>query len=548
MRTASAGTLAGTTFTGYRLRGALGPLVGVLGETAQVFLYSDRWGTGKSTFMLTLADAVSRALAKDDRGVLYVDGEERMSMTTRDRVRQLGLEESGVTFADFASLSDHDSTAALRSYIRRENVGAVVLDSITALDPRGKEGRKFQRWCRDEGVMLLMIAQSTKGGQHRGSNEVPHDVDLVLRLSRDAEASTSTVHVEKSRTGSHPMASVEVPWTGEDVKRLLGERKNPVRLPFGVSFNALAKRFSIRGAARLNELAGFESPAVISMLEGADRLSPAEARTALGRAGVARWSFDLDTTTRPIENGEKARVKVLTVTEFTEADAPDLFEDEGYTSAFANTTVAETAPWDRASTTYEFPGDTFSECFQRFLARFGDRTILIEDQDHAKTVLGSREYKKQEREHAKETAAPKKKSASKKSRKASAPKAKKPAASAPGKPVETTCPYAKGRVTLGRARKKCPKCGADLSQSTHTLYDADGNEVASPKPAPKRKPTKKRTTKKRSGSGRSSTKTPDRPASGGTKKPETPKEPSAADVLAALNGLASAVEAGVIED
>lgn len=39
--------------------------------------------------------------------------------------------------------------------------------------------------------------------------------------------------------------------------------------------------------------------------------------------------------------------------------------------------------------------------------------------------------------------------------------------------LEVYCPYLRDWTPLGRSRKKCPRCGAVLGNSTHPTRDAE---------------------------------------------------------------------------
>ena len=174
------------------------------------------------------------------------------------------------------------------------------------------------------------------------------------------------------------------------VRRGAGSRANPVPTPFGVTFAEIAKTHAIRGAAKLNKLVGFESPALIDFADEADRLPKGQRlETMVERAERAQMAFAWKSRSRDEGNGQRTKKGVLTVVVFTESSDPDLFEvPDGTTTA---------NPWSRDGRVYEFPAADFAGALVRFLKVFGTTRVAIYDQYHAKLVLGAAEYRRQEK-------------------------------------------------------------------------------------------------------------------------------------------------------
>ncbi len=178
-----------------------------------------------------------------------------------------------------------------------------------------------------------------------------------------------------------------------------GRRANPVPTPFGATFAEIARTHTIAGAAKLNKLVGFESPALLDFAENGGRLPKGQTLEGMvERAERAQMAFSWKSRSRTETEGTTRRVGVLTVALFGESTDPDLFEDPAG-RAYAD-------PWSRAATVYEFPGQDFADALRKFLVSFGGLRVAVYDQHHAKLVLGAKEYRRQEKLTAPDPAPP----------------------------------------------------------------------------------------------------------------------------------------------
>lgn len=247
-------------------------------------------------------------------------------------------------------------------------------------------------------------------------------------------------HGKQSSAGRAAMAGMTAGGTkkvvggAKVVRRGAGTRANPVPVPFGVTFSQIAKTHAVKGAAKLNKLVGFESPALIDFAADADKLPKGEREETMAeRTDRAQMAFSWKSRSRATEDGlgrpMREKRGILTVVVFTESTDPDLFTDPAG--------VSHESPWSRDGRVYEFAGADFETAYKRFLGVFGTTRVAVYDQFHAKLVLGAAEYRRQE--------------------KAGAP-AKASRSSAPRKPRVTVKPAAVAKAT--RVKPPAPKPAA----------------------------------------------------------------------------------------
>lgn len=160
-------------------------------------------GIGKSTLLLQVADAMSRAGAQ----VLYVCGEESPQQVGL-RARRLGAVSPRVSL-----LPELDITA-VEAAVSECKPQVLVLDSIqTAFDPDlagapGSVGQvractaRLTRVAKDLGVTTLIVGHVTKDGAIAGPRVLEHMVDAVLYFEGDRDHAFRIVRAVKNRFGS----------------------------------------------------------------------------------------------------------------------------------------------------------------------------------------------------------------------------------------------------------------------------------------------------------------------------------------------------------
>jgi chromosomal replication initiation ATPase DnaA len=149
-------------------------------ESGNSILIHGKPGGGKSYLCLGLA----KALAMAGRRVQYLRFEESDN-TLRKKLRALKID--GNYTIDFFSDTEYKSCAGYN---------AVFIDSIQMLPAFDEETIKELKRKYPQSVFVF-ISQSTKSGQMRGSQMIPHQVDAVIKVEKGLAIT------EKSRIGGH---------------------------------------------------------------------------------------------------------------------------------------------------------------------------------------------------------------------------------------------------------------------------------------------------------------------------------------------------------
>jgi len=165
MRIVKAEDLAGIQIETMKLQGVWKDW---LGEPALNFdlLLSGAPGGGKSTLLLQFAHYLANDLKKR---VLFVSREEFGSATLAEKVQRLNIKNVHFTNTitpDARIQGDYD---------------VVFVDSITDLRMTVDDYKKLREINPD--VAFLLIAQQTKGGVFKGSNEWPHETEIVAEVA-----------------------------------------------------------------------------------------------------------------------------------------------------------------------------------------------------------------------------------------------------------------------------------------------------------------------------------------------------------------------------
>ncbi len=160
-------------------------------------------GIGKSTLLLQ----ISAALAKDNRAVAYVSGEESVNQI-KLRAERLGITGKGIYF-----LSEPDLEAVV-GCLDGLSPGLAVIDSIQAMyleDVTGTPGSvsqvrectwRLERWAKHKNIPLLITGHVTKEGAIAGPGTLEHIVDVVVYFEGERFSSYRLLRSVKNRFGS----------------------------------------------------------------------------------------------------------------------------------------------------------------------------------------------------------------------------------------------------------------------------------------------------------------------------------------------------------
>ena len=160
-------------------------------------------GIGKSTLVLQTADA----LARGDRSVLYVSGEESAQQIKlrADRLGVLGDNLSILSETNLQSVLE-TAEAAMPSLLIVDSIQTVYLDELTSA--AGSVGQvrectaRLMQWAKPRNVPVLIIGHVTKEGAIAGPRVLEHMVDVVLYLEGERHHHYRILRGVKNRFGS----------------------------------------------------------------------------------------------------------------------------------------------------------------------------------------------------------------------------------------------------------------------------------------------------------------------------------------------------------
>jgi len=371
MESMTAQQLAKLNIKGIKIAQPYGRLLGEPEKNAVIFIWGEK-GAGKSTMSLGLADA----LAEHGR-IEYIPAEEHFGKTLVDRVKRLGATHRNLNFTKWKSIQ------ALKEILLKNRSFACILDSISVIDANAKETVELAQWCRENGIMFVMVSHATKDGQYKGNTSIAHECDIEIKVTKEGGAET-----EKNRY--RELTAIAVPFSAKDreVKPATPvtkendpeSRENPVDTPFKITLKEIDTLHKIRSWKRINSMFGSKMPCYAPKHSG---------------------------------ESENAHLSIRYTADYPKKRyIMDLLLD-GHLEYQACT---------------EGKAGGLKACWEKLVSKYGDLEVRIFKQDHAKVVLGAKEYKRQERALGK-----KEKSTATDS---PAPKTKKKAASKP-KPIST---------------------------------------------------------------------------------------------------------------
>lgn len=132
-------------------------------------------GSGKSTMALRICDEMTPSL--------YVATEMGLGPALADLLQRMELR------SDDVRLVEPRSVGELYDEARSDDYQVVAIDSVS---PTSLLPEDCLNMARGLDVIVLAIAQQTKAGSHRGSEEWAHDADVVVRVEDMAWEATKS--------------------------------------------------------------------------------------------------------------------------------------------------------------------------------------------------------------------------------------------------------------------------------------------------------------------------------------------------------------------
>ncbi len=340
LNTLTAQELSKLSIQGIKVSEPYGELLGEPERNAVMFIWGEK-GAGKSTFSLGLANALA-----DHGRVEYIPAEEHFGKTLVDRVKRLKATHHNLNFTKWKS------PQALKDTLRATGASFCVLDSITVIEANDKATVELAQWCRQSGIGFIMVAHATKDGKYKGNTSIAHECDIEIKVTKDGLA-----EAEKNRYRT--LTAIDVPFTATKQKSmrkkpaLTTQRKNPVEVPFRITLAEIDKLHKIRSWKRANSMLGSKLPCFAKAHSGESE----SAHLSI------RYTPDYNKKTYVLELLLDGRLEKQICTEGAKGG--------------------------------------FKASWKQLVKEYGQLEIVIYAQDHAKKVLGAKEYKRQERKHEK---------------------------------------------------------------------------------------------------------------------------------------------------
>ncbi len=127
-------------------------------------------GNGKSTFSIQFA----KYLADNFGKVIYIAAEERFSKTTKDKLVDQGAVSDNIHIADYKNADE------IMGLMPKNMFDFIFIDSLDVMRIGPNKLRALK--AIHPKAAFITVSQSTKTGQMRGSQEIQHEADIVVKL------------------------------------------------------------------------------------------------------------------------------------------------------------------------------------------------------------------------------------------------------------------------------------------------------------------------------------------------------------------------------
>jgi hypothetical protein len=156
-------------YDSYTFNGKWHELIGDPGKRFHMMVFG-RPKQGKSIFCVQFANYFSQNFGP----VLYVAAEEGFSVTLQKKIREFGMANNNM---DFANYRDY---AQIRAALQAKKYKLVFIDSVNFIKITPEQIEELK--AENPNTAFVTVQQATKGGQFRGSQEYAHNCDVIIEV------------------------------------------------------------------------------------------------------------------------------------------------------------------------------------------------------------------------------------------------------------------------------------------------------------------------------------------------------------------------------
>ena len=156
-------------YDSYTFSGKWHDLIGDPGKRFHMMVFG-RPKQGKSIFCVQFANYFSQNFGP----VLYVAAEEGFSVTLQKKIREFGMANNNMDFANYRNYEQ------IRAALQAKPYKLVFIDSVNFIKITPEQIEELK--AENPQTAFVTVQQATKGGQFRGSQEYAHNCDIIIEV------------------------------------------------------------------------------------------------------------------------------------------------------------------------------------------------------------------------------------------------------------------------------------------------------------------------------------------------------------------------------
>lgn len=156
-------------YDSYTFNGKWHELIGDPGKRFHMMVFG-RPKQGKSIFCVQFANYFSQNFGP----VLYVAAEEGFSVTLQKKIREFGMANNNMDFANYRNYEQ------IRAALQAKPYKLVFIDSVNFIKITPEQIEELK--AENPQTAFVTVQQATKGGQFRGSQEYAHNCDIIIEV------------------------------------------------------------------------------------------------------------------------------------------------------------------------------------------------------------------------------------------------------------------------------------------------------------------------------------------------------------------------------